>query len=314
MTSSLSPYRPADETIATLALALSGAVPHTKLGALIDQTGSAVRLLQLTEADRLFAMAIPAHSVIGKVSADHVARAGHLLSQWRGQGHDPLTVLDPRYPEPLHEIFNRPAFLFVRGTLDYPPDQRSIAVVGARDSDEPALAVTRELTRDLVAAGFVIVSGLARGVDAAAHRAALEAGGRTWAVMGTGLNHIYPAEHASLAGAIVASGGALVSHFVPDQPPGKWTFPQRNITMSGLTMATLVVEASHTSGARLQARVALEHGRTVFLHRRLVERHEWARRFVTDGLHGTVALEIEHASEILERIRPAAYPVISTAA
>lgn len=147
------------------------------------------------------------------------------------------------------------------------------------------------------------MSGLAAGIDTAAHEAALDADGVTIAVMGTGLNTVYPSGNRELAARIVAAGGALATQFAPEQGPARWSFPMRNVTMSGLAMATIVVEASATSGARQQARSALEHGRPVFLLRSLVESHEWAREFATDGHHGTKALIMDDPADFMARIR-----------
>jgi DNA processing protein len=124
------------------------------------------------------------------------------------------------------------------------------------------------------------------------------------AVIGTGLDRMYPPENADLADRIVGAGGAILSQFFPGQPPTRWTFPMRNVVMSGLSMATVVVEAGETSGARMQARVAMQHGRTVFLLRSLVEKHEWASKYVTDGAYGTRAIQISSAQEIVDRLAP----------
>jgi DNA processing protein len=130
----------------------------------------------------------------------------------------------------------------------------------------------------------VVVSGLAAGIDTAAHEAALEAGGRTVAVIGTGLRHVFPRPNAELQERI-GRESAVVSQFWPGQEARKWTFPQRNAVMSGFARTTVVVEASHTSGARMQARLALEHGRPVFLLESLME-HEWARKYTGyDGVY-----------------------------
>jgi DNA processing protein len=124
-----------------------------------------------------------------------------------------------------------------------------------------------------------VLSGLALGIDGAAHESALASGGRTVAVIGTGIRRTYPQEHADLARRIVAAGGAVVSQFWPDAPPTKWSFPMRNITMSGMAVGTVVVEASNTSGARNQARRALEHGKRLFLVEQLVMRETWAKQY-----------------------------------
>jgi DNA processing protein len=123
-----------------------------------------------------------------------------------------------------------------------------------------------------------VTSGLAAGIDTAAHTAALDANMRTVAVIGTGLDHAYPTQNAALQRTIAARG-AVVSQFWPDAPPERRNFPMRNAVMSGLSLATVVVEALHRSGARIQARIALAHGRPVFLSRRLTDEQPWAREF-----------------------------------
>jgi DNA processing protein len=148
----------------------------------------------------------------------------------------------------------------------------------------------------LADAHFTVISGMAAGVDAAAHTAALDRGCRTIAVVGTGLRHCYPAAHRPLQERIVGAG-AVVSQFWPDQPPTKKTFPLRNATMSGLALATVVIEASQTSGARMQARLALEHGRPIFLLSSLLD-HEWARAYAERP--GTYV--VSEPREIVERV------------
>jgi DNA processing protein len=134
------------------------------------------------------------------------------------------------------------------------------------------------------------------------HSAALRAGGRTTAVLGTGINRMYPVANAELARTIADGAGALISQFLPDQPPTKWTFPKRNVVMSGLSYATVVVEASWTSGARVQATEALRHGRTVYLLRSLVESHEWARKYVEEGCHCVRAIALSSLDELIENL------------
>jgi DNA processing protein len=146
------------------------------------------------------------------------------------------------------------------------------------------LVAAGAIARHLVGAGFTVFSGLAAGIDTAAHRSALEAGGRTVAVIGTGLRRVYPPQNADLQQRIAAEC-AVVSQFWPDAPPSRISFPMRNAVMSGMTLATVVVEASHTSGARTQARLALEHGRPVLLLESLLAQ-DWARRFaMRPGTH-----------------------------
>jgi len=203
------------------------------------------------------------------------------------------TVLDDDYPANLRTIHNLPPFLFYRGSL-HPDDAWSVAVVGTRDASEEGVARTRRLVARLVAAGVTVLSGLARGIDTAAHEACLDAGGRTIAVIGTGIRRTYPPENAGLADRIAATG-AVVSQFWPDSPPTRGSFPRRNVTMSAMAQGTVVIEASGTSGARLQARFALEQGRRVFLPRSLVMSRDWARRY----LERPGAVQVENPEDIV---------------
>ena len=189
-----------------------------------------------------------------------------------------VTVLDQDYPANLRSIPNLPPFLFYRGELR-DADVRSVAVVGTRTATEAGIRRASLMSRLLAEQQVTVVSGLARGIDTAAHRAALAAGARTIAVLGTGITRCYPAGNRDLADEITR-GGALVSQFWPASPPGKHTFPQRNVVTSGISQGTVVIEASSTSGARMQARIALGHGKKVFLVRSLVAAQPWARDYV----------------------------------
>jgi DNA processing protein len=182
-------------------------------------------------------------------------------------------VLDGTYPALLRDIRERPPILFTRGRLT--EDTRAIAVVGSRNASDRGLGIAGTIAAELARQGITVVSGLARGVDAAAHRAALEAGGRTVAVIGTGISRCYPSEHRHLQQEI-AERGLVVSQFWPDAPPRREHFPMRNAVMSGYSAATVVVEAGEHSGVRVQTRLALEHGRQVVLLADLLHL-EWAR-------------------------------------
>ena len=177
-------------------------------------------------------------------------------------GIQAVTWHDPEYPSRLKEVYDLPPVLYVRGSL-LPGDDRSVAVVGTRRPTAYGREAAYRMTSDLARAGIVIVSGLARGVDAVAHRAALEAGQRTIAVMGSGLDVMYPREHASLADDI-AGNGALVSEHPLGVRPSSQNFPRRNRIMSGMTLGTVVAEAGLGSGALITARHALEQNREVF--------------------------------------------------
>lgn len=204
------------------------------------------------------------------------ALAATELERWDAQGMHLVTVLDPGYPPNLKAVHDRPPILFIAGELT-PTDAKAVAVVGARKATDAGIEQATQIARHLTQTGFTVVSGLAAGIDTAAHTAALNSSGRTVALIGTGLNRTYPPENHALQREI-ASRCAVISQFWPDSPPTKRSFPMRNATMSGIALATVVVEASETSGARTQARLALAHGRPVFLTHTLVERQPWAQQ------------------------------------
>ena len=184
------------------------------------------------------------------------------LSLAAAHGIDVLTETNASYPRLLREIHDPPGVLFRRGTTS-PQDELAIAIVGTRHATRYGLAQAERLASSLARVGFTVVSGLARGVDAAAHRGALAAGGRTIAVLASGLLNIYPTEHAELADEIAGSG-YLLSEAPPRMIPLSGAFPQRNRIISGLTLGTIVVEAPLRSGALITARHAYEQGREVF--------------------------------------------------
>ena len=169
---------------------------------------------------------------------------------------------DQDYPRRLKEIDNAPPVLYVKGSLQE-DDEWSVAVVGTRRVTSYGRQAANEITRTLASSGISVVSGLARGVDAVAHRAALNAGGRTLAVLGSGVDRIYPPEHRKLADQVMANG-AVISDYVPGTPPEGVNFPPRNRIISGLSLAVIVVEAGKQSGALITASFAADQGRDVF--------------------------------------------------
>ncbi|MBU1031607.1 DNA-processing protein DprA [Patescibacteria group bacterium] len=173
-----------------------------------------------------------------------------------------LTIFDKEYPKILKEIYDPPRVLYYKGTIF--PDEKCIAVVGTRKMTNQGRRETEKFTKGLVMAGFTIVSGLARGIDSVAHKTALAVGGRTIAVLGNGLDHIYPPENINLAKKIVNSGGVILSEYPCHAPPKPENFPKRNRIISGLSLAVLVVEARENSGSLITARCAVEQGREVF--------------------------------------------------
>lgn len=228
------------------------------------------------------------------------AWVAELLANADQEGIRLTTVLDEDYPANLRLIHNLPPFLFYRGQLQF-DDAKSVAVVGTRGPTPDGLRRARKLAGGLAASGVTVLSGLARGIDTAAHEACLETGGRTIAVLGSGLMHVYPPENNGLA-ELIAQRGAVVSQFWPDRPPTRDSFPRRNVTMSGMGQGTVVIEASGTSGARMQARFALEHGKKLFLLSSLVQERVWARGYMKRG-----AIEVAKTADIVRLLsEPAA--------
>ena len=172
-----------------------------------------------------------------------------------------VTPLDEEYPAPLKNIYDPPLCLYVRGTL-CAKDEQALAVVGTRQASSYGMSQAEHLAFQASQAGFTIVSGLARGIDSTAHRAALKAGGRTLAVLGGALDKLYPPENRELAEEIAANG-ALISEFPLGRTPDRTTFPYRNRIVSGLCKGVLVVEAGLNSGAMNTAELAMEQGRSV---------------------------------------------------
>ena len=214
-----------------------------------------------------------------RISPAEVARWRDEIERLRTAGVEVIAATDPAYPTNLAMVHDGPPALFVRGALD-PADRRSVAIVGTRAAGDEGKQFAHELAKAIASMGVTIVSGLAKGIDTAAHAGALNAGGRTIAVYGTTIERVYPASNRSLAEHITATG-ACVSQFLPTRQTGRWAFPARNVTMSGLSLATIVVEASETSGAKLQAEAALAHGKRVFLVENLV-RQKWAEEMAHD--------------------------------
>jgi DNA processing protein len=275
------------EQATLLALVSHSPYEWYKTASLIEEAGSARALLhgRLPAADEPDAQVI--EELRQQVTQDEVDHNVAQIGTWTSDGLHLVTVLDDDYPLNLREVYNRPPFLFLRGQLQV-EDNRSLAVVGTRTPTAQGLEQARQLAGDLAGRGVTVLSGLARGIDSAAHEGALAAGGRTVAVFGTGINRIYPPENAPLAARILRHG-AHVSQFWPNAPPTKFSFPMRNVVSSGMALGTVVVEAHGKSGARMQARLCLEHGKRLFLVRSLVLHEEWAQRYAERP--GTIVVE-----------------------
>jgi DNA processing protein len=281
------------EAAALLALLRAGQRPWAEYADLVEEAGSAVAVLEREDTGE------PATLFDAEPESPPLEAVASEIGAWEAAGMRLHTVLDPGYPENLRAVHDRPPFVFVAGTLAA-ADRRAIAVVGARVASPHGVWAARAIAEHLVDQSYTVVSGLAAGIDNAAHTAALAAGGRTVAVIGTGLRRYYPPHHEALQRRIAAEC-AVISQFWPDAPPSRRSFPMRNAVMSGLSLATVVVEASLTSGSRIQARLALEHGRPVFLLESLLE-HQWAREFAAKP-GARVISSPEEITTFVERLR-----------
>jgi len=200
-----------------------------------------------------------ANSITGFSSWDMVEKQVEMIER---EGIQAVHVGDSAYPEMLKEISDPPVVVYVRGDIR-PQDKYAIAIVGSRNLTHYGEAVAESISRELTSMGFTIASGMARGVDSISHKSAIKAGGRTIAVLGSGVDVPYPPENKMLMNRI-AEAGYLLSELPPGSPPDKENFPKRNRLISGLSLGVLVVEATSKSGALITARCALEQGREVF--------------------------------------------------
>lgn len=229
---------------------------------LINIFGSAEKVLNATppELQKIDELSPAARErLIHKKLSSSLERELELIQEY---GCEIITLYDDAYPALLKEIDTPPLLLYVRGELK-PEDALSIALVGSREAKDYGRRVSYQLSYQLAQRGLTVTSGFAKGIDTCAHRGALEADGRTIAVMGNGLSLIYPAGNSELAEKIIESG-ALISEFPMGMKPRGENFPRRNRIISGLTFGTVVVEASNRSGALITARLASEQGREVF--------------------------------------------------
>ncbi len=217
---------------------------------------------------------------------------------------------DEDYPPNLKQIADPPPYLVARGLLE-PNDTACVAVVGARAASEAGLRMAQRLGFELAARGFVVVSGLARGIDGAAHRGALEAGGRTIAVLGCGIDVAYPPEHRGLADSIVEQRGAVLSELPLGSAPLPENFPSRNRILSGLSLGVVIVEAAEKSGSLITARTALEQDRQVFAvpGSPLSGRTRGSNRLLREG-----AVLVECVEDVIEDLAPQMAPKASASA
>src|ERR1700761_7732826 len=248
--------------LAWVALTLTPGMGPTRIWKAMNRLGAAEQLLEasLTELE---GTGMPAQSAQFVFEGKAKAAAEDELKRVAEAGGSILTPEDEAYPERLREIYDPPSALWIRGDLSLLA-RPGIAVVGTRQPSPYGAGMAELLSRDLANRRIVILSGMARGVDTAAHKGAIEAGGKTVAVWGTGIDVIYPKENKRLAEEIVLSGGAIVSEQPMGTFPAPQNFPLRNRIISGMSVGVLVVEAGEQSGTRVTARCALEQNRDVY--------------------------------------------------
>jgi DNA processing protein len=250
------------ETISGLALALTPGLGPSRIRKLIEHFGTAERMLQasLTELEATGIRAISAQAVATGKSAelaqDELAKAVQAKARI-------ISLSDPEYPPRLKEIYDPPVILYVKGDVEL-LSKPGIAMVGTRHPTPYGSGMSERLATDLAARGLVIISGMARGIDTASHRGAIAAKGKTIAVLGTGIDVMYPKENTRLAEQILALGGAVISEFPVGTSPVPQNFPIRNRIISGMSAGVLVVEAAEYSGTRITSRCALEQNRDVY--------------------------------------------------
>ena len=289
----------AEDLADAVRLSLVPGVGPRIMRALLERFGTSAAVLRAAPAELRQVRGVGPKLVRKIVSAEEEIHAEDEIALCRERGIAILIQSGPGYPDVLSQIHDPPGVLFVRGALK-PQDALAIAIVGTRHATQYGLRQAERLAASLSRAGLTIISGLARGIDGAAHRGAIGAGGRTLAVLASGVLNIYPPEHEQLA-AEVAAHGALVSESPPRAEPLAGAFPQRNRLISGMALGVIVIEAADRSGALITARHAMEQGREVFaVPGRIEDRtSRGCHRLIRDG-----AKLIESADDVLEELGP----------
>lgn len=285
---------------------VDGVGPRTQQS-LLDQFGTVEGVFRASRDELLATEGIGPRIAAAIIAARHSREPQQELQRCRERGLKLLVRGTAEYPVALSEIHDPPSILYCRG--DYrPQDQLAVAIVGSRRCTMYGRQVAEKLAGGLARAGLTVVSGLARGIDGAAHRGALDAGGRTLAVMGTGLGEIYPPEHAGLADEI-ARQGALLTENKLLQPPLPGLFPQRNRIISGLVLGVVVVEAARNSGALHTVRHATEQGRDVFAVPGRID------SLASAGCHDILrdgATLVRDVDDVLQALGPLMAPVVTS--
>ena len=230
---------------------------------LLERFGSAEAVYSATRVELERCRLLP-EAVDSIIARDMHTQAEGEIEKFRKLGGDILVLDDGVSPSLLREIYDPPIALYVKGAWSECLDQPCVAIVGSRKCSTYGQNAAVMLARDLAQRGVTVVSGFARGIDAAAHRGALEAGGRTIAVLGTGIDEVYPRDHRKLGEEVLDGRGAMVTQFPLQTPPVSENFPYRNRIISGLSLGVVVVEAAENSGSLITARLAIEQNREVF--------------------------------------------------
>lgn len=293
------------EKEALVRLSMTPGIGSRMIGHLLEHCFSASAVFTASD-EKLLEVPRVSPRLVAAIRKAHRDPAIGDLIRWCCENQVSMVGIDDEaYSANLKTIADPPAVLYQRGTVE-PKDSLAVAVVGSRHSTSYGVKQAERLSRELAQAGVTIISGLARGIDAAAHRGALEAGGRTIAVIAGGLGHLYPPEHAGLAREIMQSG-AVVTESAPDIEPRGPLFPQRNRIIAGLSLGVLVIEAADRSGSLITARHAGEQGREIFaLPGPVTSRvSRGCHQLIRDG-----AQLVTSGEQILEHLGPTPAPIV----
>jgi len=281
-----------------LALKSIAGIGNVSFPALIDQFGSLETIFSASVDELQAVPTVTKKAALGIAAFKNWDIIKKNLELTINAGISIVTCQDELYPAKLLEVYDRPPFLFVKGSLRN--DDINVSIVGSRLASTYGKYTTEKISRELALRGITVVSGLARGIDSAAHRGTLTAQGRTIAVLGSGLDIIYPPENKNLFAAICETG-AVVSEFPPGTPPRACNFPARNRIISGMSYGVVVIEAGEKSGSLITARLALEQGREVFAVPGSIDS---AGSRGTNKLIKQGAKLVENTDDILEEILP----------
>ncbi len=294
---------PDQERRALIALSLVPGIGPGRVRALLAALGSATAVMQAPASHLVRVEGIGRRTAASVRDWDDPGAVDQQLARAEAVGARVVALSDPEYPALLREIYDPPPFLWVRGRFD-PADDAPVAIVGTRRASDYGLRVASQIGEELAHAGVTVVSGLAYGVDVAAHRGALSGGGRTIAVLGSGVDRVYPSRHTPVVRDLLERGlGAVVSEFPMGTSPDATNFPRRNRIVSGMCAATLVAEAHTKGGAMLTAAMALEQNREVFaVPTSVFAQAQGTNRLIQQGLAGLVT----STADVLAVVAPAA--------